>query len=214
MKRMRIWLGVLVVAGCWGTTTPSRPNDTAVVAGKPASYTGVFTITSSGFGPIDAKQVATLQNLRQLFAGYDVRPVNDPNLEYHIYSGTEQLAFIVLNDDMTVFNIHATSGKIAVSDRPWRVGAPFQGSSELTQCECWGENPTCFKTGEHVAVNFKRACDGLTTGDHRSLKALDGQIVQRVIWSPSAFGGDSSYHGGFGGEGYGGADDGTDPVGP
>ena len=197
---MRIWLGAIALAGCWGTGSTPHPTDTAISNGS-----GIFTITAGGFGPIDAKRPATLQSLRRMFVGYDVRPLNDPNLEYHIYSGTEKLAFIVLNDDMTVFNIHATSGKIAISDRPWRVGVAFQGSAELTQCECWGDNPTCFKKGDHVAVNFKRGCDGLTGGDRHALKVLDGLVVQRLIWSATELGGDAHS---FGGDSYGGTDDG------
>jgi hypothetical protein len=210
---MRIWIAVgplvlgALVAGCW--RSPATPSST--IGNTSKGPAGLLTITSTGFGPIDAKEAATLANMRKRFVGFDVRPVNDPNLEIHIYRGTEQLAFVVLNDDMTVFNVHATSGKVAVADRPWRVGAPFQGASELTTCECWGDNPTCFKTGEHIAVNFKRGCDGVTSGEHRALRALDGLIVQRVIWSPNAFGVEPAQQTGeFGGDPYGG---GGDPCG-
>jgi hypothetical protein len=208
---MSKWVVVLTcVAGCWGTT---KSSDT--IENKAADKPGLFTITQTGFGPITASSPATLENLRALFPGYQVRPVNDPNLEYHIYAGNEQLAFVVLNDDMSVFNVHATSGRIAVSDRSWRVGETFQGSYQLSNCECWGDNPTCYKTGEHVAVNFKRGCDGVTSGEHRALRALDGLPVQRVIWSPTAFGEDA-YHGNeFGGDAYGGnpCGGGGDPCG-
>jgi hypothetical protein len=204
---MRIWLAVVFVAGCWNSSSPG--SDT--IANRAASRPGMFTITASGFGPIDGKTVATLANLRTLFLGQDVKAVWDPGLEMHIYSGTEQLAFVVLNEDMSVFNVHATSGKIAVSDRAWRVGEPFHGSADLTQCECWGDNPTCFRRGEHVAVNFKRACDGVTSGDKRALKVLDGVVVQRVIWSPNAFGADAKDADSYGGDDYGG--DGGDPCG-
>jgi hypothetical protein len=196
---MAKWLVVVCITGCWGTTQTS---DT--IANQTVEKPGLFTITASGFGPITATSRATLDSLRKMFPGYQVRPVNDPNLEYHIYAGSEQLAFIVLNDDMTVFNVHATSGRIAVSDRAWRVGATFQGSYQLTTCECWGDNPTCYKRGEHVAVNFKHECGTMTSGETRALRALDGLVVQRVIWSPIAFG-DDSYHGNeFGGDAYGG----------
>ncbi len=64
----------------------------------------------------------------------------------------------------------------------------------LSRCECWGANPTCYKTGEHVAVNFDRAC--LNDDDDaqhpaanvRALRVLDGLVVQRVIWSVEPFG--------------------------
>ncbi len=199
---------VVALAGCWGTGSPSE-----TIGNTTPQRPGLLTITQAGFGPIDARQPATLANLRKLLVGYDVRPMNDPNLEMHVFKGTEQIAFVVLNDDMTVFNVHATSGKIAVADRPWRVGEAFHGAAELTTCECWGDNPTCFKKGEHVAVNFKRECEGVTSGDHHALKVLDGLIVQRVIWSPNAFGGEAGVYGGdeYGGVEGGEPDDGSAP---
>ena len=189
-------LTLLVVAGCWGVTPPPT---TLSNTSKPVS---LLVVTQAGFGPIDARSPATLGALRQLLAGYDVKPVNDGSLEYDVFLGDEKLLFIVPNDDGTVFNVHATSPKVGVADRAWRVGAPFAGARDLTTCECWGENPTCYKRGEHVAVNFKRPCDGLTGVDARALKVLDGIAVARVIWSPTAFGGGGSS--GVGGQGYGG----------
>ena len=178
---MRIAATVLL-AGCWSGSAPPTPVAPAQQP-RPA-----FTITEQSLGPIDARSPATLDNLRRLMPGYQVRPVNDPGLEYHVYDGAEQLLYVVTSDDLSVFNVHATSGKIAVSGRSWRVGKPFQDSSVLTRCECWGDNPTCYRGGEHVAVNFARECEGLTDGDRRAFKALDGLSPQRVIWSPTAFG--------------------------
>ncbi len=182
---MRIVYGLLlVVAGCW------RAGDAPPTAGasKPRPA-GLFTITELAFGPIDAHTQATLIPRRRAFAGFDVRPVNeDDTLEYHVYAGSELLAYIVPDDDGAVFNVHAASPKIAVADRDWRVGAPFQGASQLSTCECWGDNPTCWKTGDHVAVNFARSCENLTGNDRRVLRVLDGVAIQRVIWSPKPFG--------------------------
>ena len=200
---MRTWIALVALTGCWGT----GPSDT--IANKSADRPGLLTMRTTGFGPIDASTVATLEHLRKLFPGYEVRPVNDPNLEYDIYAGSEKLAFVVLNDDMTVFNVHATSGKISIADRTWRVGEAFQGSGDLTHCECWGDNPTCYRNGEHVAVNFKRPCDDITSAGRRGLRALDGVVVQRLIWSPSAFGVDVKSE--FGGDEYGGNDPGDAP---
>ncbi len=178
-------LPILLVTGCWTTTTPPQTPTT------PAASKVDIAITEAGFGPVDGQSPATLANMRKLFAGYDVRPINEPGLEYHVYLGAEQLFFVVTNEDLSIFNVHATSGKIVTREHPWRVGQPFQDSAVLTQCECWGQNPTCFRRGEHVAVNFARECSGLTSGNRRALKALDGLTPQRVIWSPTAFGSDS-----------------------
>jgi hypothetical protein len=190
---------VLLLAGCWhGPTGPAE---------APAKPAGVLSISAGAFGPIDANTPATLAAIRQAFAGYDVQAINDDNtLEYRVFKGKELLLYVVPDDDGTIFNVHATSGKVSVSDRDWRVGAPFQGASQLTQCECWGENPTCWKQGEHVAVNFARECGELAGGDKRVMRVLDGITVQRIVWSPRAFG--TAVHGGeFGGQNYGGSDD-------
>ena len=175
---------LIVVAACGGAaSTPVAP----------APSTGALEITADKFGPIGAKQPATLLALRQAFPGYEVRPRNEDNsLEFHVFAGKEQLLYVVTDDAGGIFNVHATSAKISVAGKPWRAGEPFSGSTSLSKCECWGENPTCFKTGEHVAVNFDRSCEGLTGDDPRALKVLDGVKVQRVIWSPTAFGEDKS----------------------
>ena len=186
---------VLMLAGCWSSS--SAP------PAKPDSKPGPLAIREAGFGPIDSRTPATLQAVRQAFAGFDVRPINDDGtLEYRVYKGDELLLYVVPDDDGTIFNVHATSNKVSVEGHEWRVGSPFVGASQLTQCECWGDNPTCWKTGDHVAVNFARSCENLTSGDKRVLRVLDGVAVQRVIWSPKPFGapGDDS----VGGQSYGG----------
>lgn len=166
-----------MLAGCW-----SSPPVAPAAAKQPAG----LVITQHGWGPINAATVATLSNLRALFPVYRIVPVNDPQLEYDIYDGKQKLGFVVINDDASVFNVHATSNRVRVEDRPWRAGESFQDAKALSRCECWGSNPTCYKTGEHVAVNFDRSC--LEGDDPRELRALDGLIVQRVIWSVEPFG--------------------------
>ena len=166
-----------MLAGCWGS---------APVAPASAKQPAGLVITQHGWGPINASTVATLTNLRALFPAYRVVPVNDPQLEYDIYDGKQKLGFVIINDDASVFNVHATSDKVRVEDRAWRAGQSFQDSKALSRCECWGSNPTCYKTGEHVAVNFDRSC--LEGDDPRELRALDGLVVQRVIWSVEPFG--------------------------
>jgi len=171
----RAW--IVVLAGCW-----SSPPNAPAAANQP----GGLVITQHAWGPITAATVATLANLRALFPVYRVVPVNDPQLEYDIYDGKQKLGFVVINDDASVFNVHATSNRVRVEDRPWRAGESFQDSKALSRCECWGSNPTCYKTGEHIAVNFDRSC--LEGDDPRELRALDGLVVQRVIWSVEPFG--------------------------
>ena len=179
---MRI-IGVAVVAGCWAGKPAPEP-----VSNHVADPPALFAISEQRFGPIDASADATLTSLRQLFAGYEVRPVNDGSLEYDVFDGAERLLFVVPSEDGKVFNVHATSARIR-SEHGWRVGQPFHGATRLTTCECWGTNPTCWRAGEHIAVNFQRDCDGLTAdgGEAPALNALDGVAVQRLIWSPKPF---------------------------
>jgi hypothetical protein len=177
------WLLILIVAGwaSWAGCWEARR-----VPGEVLRRDSAIVITPTNFGPIDAKTVATLASLRGLLPAYHVTAKNDPNLEYDIFEGNEQIGFVVINDDASVYNVHATSGKVRVENHNWRAGQAFQDAKLLTECVCWGDNPTCFKHGEHVAVNFSRTC--IESDDPRALRALDGLIVQRVIWSPAAFG--------------------------
>ena len=173
---MRLWL--LAVAGCWSAPQPTTPAE--------HSSSASLVITANGFGPIDSKTVATLEGLRTLLPFYKIVPNNDPTLQYDIYRGSERLGFVILNDDATVFNVHATSNKVSVADRPWRAGEAFQGAKQVDTCECWGTNPTCYRKGEHIAVSFNRSC--LESNDIHELRALDGLVIQRVIWSSAELG--------------------------
>jgi hypothetical protein len=182
MQVMRA-LWAIVVTGCWNAAPAPR------VPVAPAGPAVDLSISETNFGPLDGDSPATLANLRKLFAGYEVRPVNDSGIEYRVYAGSEELFFVVTNDDASIFNVHATSGKVSAHQHPWRVGQPFQDAAVLTRCECWGGNPTCYRGGEHVAVNFNRECDGvIDQQDRRALKVLDGLAPQRMIWSPTPFG--------------------------
>ena len=197
----QVWIALWVVAGCWTTSQPSEVRSNETPRAKP----GLFTISPARFGPIDARVPATLTALRGVFPGYDVKPVNDGSLEYDVFDHGERLLFVVPNDDGSVFNVQATSGKIGVADRAWRVGQPLENTSAVTTCECWGPNPTCYAKGEHVAVNFKLACAGVI-GNAHWIRKLAGVPIQRVIWSPTAFG-EAGYGGQmYGGDSYGGGD--------
>jgi hypothetical protein len=146
-----------------------------------------FVISENSFGPLDSASPATLSFLRQQLAGYDVRPINDEGVEYHVFEGSDELFIVVTNDDLSIFNVEATSGKIGVREHPWRVGQPFQDSAKITDCECWGQHPTCYVRGEHIAVNFTRECGELVQHDPRAFKALDGVAPRRLIWNPKPF---------------------------
>ncbi|HEY5928500.1 MAG TPA: hypothetical protein VIV11_42730, partial [Kofleriaceae bacterium] len=153
---------------------------------------GLLAITEASFGPLHAKSQATLSALRAAFTGYDVRPTNDSTLSYSVFLGDEKLVWVIPNDDGTLFNVHATSPKVETVGHDWRVGSAFRGSSALTDCECWGDNPTCYRRGGHVAVNLKRSCESVVGSSRDALRLLDGAEIQRVIWSPKPFAGESS----------------------
>jgi hypothetical protein len=178
---------VLLIAGC---ASNAKAPPTISNRAEPGRG-GLLTISDNAFGPLTAGSQATLTALRAAFAGYDVRPTNDSTLSYSVYLGEEKLVWVIPNDDGSLFNVHATSPLVETAGHDWRVGSSFQGSGGLTDCECWGDNPTCYRRGAHVAVNFKRNCDGVVGGDRRSLRGLDGSVIQRVIWSPKPFYGDS-----------------------
>jgi hypothetical protein len=187
---MRIAL-VILLAGCYRSTGQPPP-----ITNKNEAVSVALTMTPRGVGPITNTTKATLTNLRTILVGYDVKPLHDGSLQFDIYQNGEKLAYVVPDDQSGyVFNVHAVSSRVAVTGHPWRVGRAFGGASHLTNCECWGSNPTCYAKGDHIAVNFGRSCNGLTggdiTSDHpRALRELDGEIVKRVIWSPTPFGED------------------------
>ena len=211
MPRMaKPWQIVLLLTAC--AAAPPRP-----VAKPVAVAPSPFAITDTAMGAITGTSRGTLEGLRGLLRGFEVRPVYDGGLEYHVYKDGEQLYYVIPADDGTVFNVHVTSAKYAFERRPWHAGEPFKGAAELTACECWGEQPVCYRQGEHVAVSFKRACAGLSEGDQHARAVLDGVAVQRLIWSPTAFGGGAVKAGeDGGGEGgvVGGTTDGSDDPPP
>jgi hypothetical protein len=171
---------VVLLAACGASAAPQA----APLKNSAPLAVGAFTISEHHFGPIDARTPATLAGLRQVLPGYDVREVNDGSLEYDVFDGAERLLFVVPNEDGSIFNIHATSARVHVADRDWRVGSRIYDHLDLSKCECWGSNPTCFKAGEHVAVNFKAEC----TGAPPAPDTIKDKLIQRVIWSPKPFG--------------------------
>jgi hypothetical protein len=187
---MRVVSVIVVAAGtsCWTAMPEPQPPHAPAANNE-------LVITDASFGPLDASSPATLAYLRAHFADLEIRPVNDPNLEYRAFAGSDELFFVVTNGDFSIFNVHATSPKVTSRVHDWRVGSAFHDARLLTGCECWGDTPTCFHRGEHVAVSFERSCNGLTGVMQPELGVLDGLAPQRVIWSPTAFGGSGEIDG-------------------
>lgn len=196
-------VALAVIATVWlgcggGATRPTNQisNSTTTPKGTRSS-SALFTINVDSLGPLTSKTPANLTALRDLLGkdGYEVTPVNNNGVEYHVSLKGELLFYVIPNDNGTLFNVHAVSSKVEISEHPqWKIGAAFTGDDVLTDCECWGEHPVCFRKGEHVAVAFKRACDGLD--DERMRKVLTGVNVQRAVWSPTPFGYDDDSHSG------------------
>lgn len=182
---------VMLVAGCWSGTPPAlAPAAPAPVVAKPPS--ALLTMNVSSLGPITGATPANLAALRALFAkdGFAVKEVDNAGPELHVSQGDELLFYVIPNEDGSLFNVHVVSPKVAIAEHPqWKIGGPFTGDALLTECECWGEHPVCFRTGDHVAVAFQRACDGLE--DARMRRVLSGVTIQRAVWSPQPFGYDS-----------------------
>jgi hypothetical protein len=175
-RRVRA-LCVIVVAGCW-TTSTSVP-----VAPAPSTD---LVITEDRFGALDETSPATLAYLREHFPELDVRPENVGTLNYHAFAGSDELFFVVGDEAFAILDVQATSPRVISRVHDWRVGAAFHDGRLISTCECWGDNPTCYHRGEHVAVNFDMPCFG--TVDARDFTVLDGRVPQRVIWSPKPFG--------------------------
>jgi hypothetical protein len=175
-------LCVIAVAGCWATS--SEPDVRVPAPPRPDRE---LVMTSESFGTLDASSPGTLAFVREHFPDLDVRPSReDAILEYHAFAGSDELFFVVTNDDLSIFNVHVTSPKITSRVHDWRVGSAFHDAKLITTCECWGQNPTCYRRGEHVAVSFEMPCQFAV--DTRDFRPLDGHAPKHVIWSPSPFG--------------------------
>lgn len=177
----------------------------APVAPVPAEPT--IALSDTALGPLSASTQASLIVLRTVLRGYTVVPVNvgsDPEfpaLEFQVFEDDRPMFSIVPDETGTILNVHVVTPKVTMANRPWRVGAPFQGT--ITDCDCWGGKMVCFRKGEHVAVTFDRRCRSAL--DARTRRGLQGTAIKRLVWSPKAFGGDE-----YGGAEYGG-DEGVGP---
>jgi hypothetical protein len=182
-RRMRraIVLGLCAACGGGKAAPPVAP----AVPEAPA-----FTMTRHGIGPITDKTRATLASVRHAVApiGLEVTPVFEEGhaLEFDAYDGKDKMFYVVPNDDATILFVHATNRRVAIEDHPeWHIGAEFHDALSLGHCDCWGDAPICYRSGEHVAAGFAVSCEGLDSAKGR--RALDGAVLTRVIWSPTVF---------------------------
>lgn len=199
-------IGVLAVS-CY-TSAPAPP-----VAPVPAGPAAEMTIQASSIGPITRKTPGSLIGLRRALPGYEVKPAHlmlgpsTNRLGFNVYKGGEKLLHVLPDGKGGIFSVHAVSPKVVAADRPWKIGAKLNGVRAISTCKCWEEEVVvCFKAGDHVAISFARECgyESYSTDDER--QDLIGVPIQRVLWSPKAFGEESNPYGGgeYGGDEYGG----------
>ncbi|HSK03584.1 MAG TPA: hypothetical protein VK932_20170 [Kofleriaceae bacterium] len=198
-------IGVLAVS-CY-TSAPAPP-----MAPVPAGPVAEMTIQAGSIGPITGKTPGSLIGLRRALPGYDVKPAHlmlgpsTNRLGFNVYKDGEKLLHVLPDGKGGIFSVHAVSPKIVAADRPWKTGAKLNGVRAISTCRCWEEEVVvCFKAGDHVAISFARECgyESYSTDDER--QDLIGVPIQRVLWSPKAFGEESNPYGGdeYGGDEYG-----------
>jgi len=179
----------------------------------PAGPQAALTIQPTSIGPITARTRASLVGLRQALPGFEVKPGHLAlgsslnRLAFNVYKDGEKLLHVLPDGSGGIFSVHAVSSKVVAADRPWKIGAKFNGVRSISTCKCWqSEVVVCFKVGDHIAISFARECswDTYTTEEER--QDLIGVPIHRVLWSPKAFGEGSNPYGGdeYGGDEYGG----------
>jgi hypothetical protein len=198
---------LVLVLSCY-RSAPVPPTDPTAPAGPPPA----MTIQASAIGPITAKTPGNLIGLRQALPGFEVKPAHlvlgpsTNKLGFNIYKDGEKLLQVLPDSKGGIFSVHALSPKVVPTDRPWKIGAKFNGVRGISMCKCWEEEVVvCFKVGDNVAVSFARECgwDSYSTEEER--QDLIGLPIARVLWSPKAFGEGSNPYGGdeYGGDMYG-----------
>lgn len=191
----RMWRpSAVLVAGslgaCFGGPSPRETTLSNELPVRVARMT-MFELGTASFGPITAMTPATVEAIqRAVGSAARIETVERRGPELHAFVGDELVFYVIPNDDdETLFNIHAVSPKVSIVEHPdWIIGSPFPGADLLTSCECWGDHPMCFVRGDHVAVGFVVACDGLDTPRER--RVLQGVPIQRAVWNPKPFGAD------------------------
>jgi hypothetical protein len=180
---------VLALGGCAAVASTDVISNGTPDAGVRRA---VFTLEPGAIGPITEATRATADAIQAAVGSrFVVKPIDERGVELHVFLGEELLFYVIPNDDGSLFNVHCTSPKVAITEHPeWIIGSPFVNSEPLTACECWGSHPMCFRAGDHVAVGFQLSCDNLDSPAAR--KALEGVRIQRAVWNPKPFGGPSS----------------------
>ncbi len=189
-------LVLAAVAGCAGAGAGAPTPRTELLSNAAPSARGsgsLFDLGAESLGPILPTTPATEEALQELLgARYTVTSVDRAGQELHVFLGAELLFYVIPDDNETLFNIHVVSPKIALAEHPeWVIASPFRAPEPLTACECWGQHPVCFRTGDHVGVAFEIGCDGLDTPEDRRAH-LVGVPIQRAVWNPHSFGAPSS----------------------
>jgi hypothetical protein len=182
---LKVMMATALLAACGAPAQQPKSGATKAPVIEP------LVVTTAGVGPLTAETPATLNGLRSTLAGYDVKPVNrSEGLEYVVSKNGETMFFVIPDPDADgkILNIHITSAKAIVQARTWAIGKPL-GNADAAVCECWGDKPTCFQKGDHVAASFDRTCDEY---DPDIRKRLASVPVARIVWSPAAFDGDGT----------------------
>jgi len=200
-------IGVLGLSCYTSAPAPVAP------APPPADPQAALTIQPASVGPITDRTRGSLAGLRRALPGFEVKPAHlvlgpaMSRLAFNVYKDGEKLLHVLPDANGGIFSVHAVSAKVATSDRPWKIGAKFNGVRAISTCKCWQEEVVvCFKVGDHIAVSFARECAYNSYQSEDDRQDLIGAPIHRVLWSPKAFGEGSNPYGGdeYGGDEYGG----------
>ena len=146
----------------------------------------LFTIHGDTFGPFTKASTATLAALRAALPGFEVAPSNNDGLEYVVTDGDTHLFDIIPDHDAHphILDIFIVTPKIEIAGSPWRAGATLQDLGAITDCECWADQPVCFRAQEHVAIALSKVCREGSLATPAGRQSLVGQTIRATIWSP------------------------------
>lgn len=168
------------VACCWVVGGCGAPATPPAAAPPPP----LLAVTARSLGPLTSQTPATLGALRTALPGFDIVPVQHDGLEYRVSHAGERLFDVIPDAWGGLLNVHIVSPRIALTGRPWKIGAPFTGSERLTTCECWAAQLVCFQDGDHVAVAFARSCREGRYATAAARRKLEGARIKLAVWSP------------------------------
>jgi hypothetical protein len=143
-----------------------------------------IVISDERCGPIDGTTSLTPEFLERAFGG----DVTRDDGGYRVDRGERQLLVARPDERGKVCEVHVFSRTAEVRGKPWRVRKHFSGGEQLTDCECWRDQMTCWKRGEHVAVAFTVECGSFDGRDPDQRRALNGHNVYNIVWSPEPLG--------------------------